>query len=388
MGESAFTPRMPRTASRVSLAVVTMLLAWLPRGAFGQDVVVRDASTAADPVTGASPELRVAVAGSEPFVVMREGAIEGLAVDVWRAAAQRANLRFQLTRVENVRRGIDLVAAGQYDILIGPVSITAERAERVRFTLPYFQSSLSIIARAESTPGWKRFAAAFMSKTFLAAIGVLFLVLSIVGVLIWLAERRQNHAQFPRGAVRGIGNGIWLALVTMTTVGYGDRAPLSPAGRVITGVWMVIALITASSLTAGIASALTVSQLSSSSIENAEQLANRRVAVVRGTPAVRLARRYRARTIEVPDFPAAMQRLTAGGADAVVFDRPMLLYYLQRHPDSGFTVPASRYVPQGYGFALPPDTAWLHRLNIALLYLEEGGQVRQVATDWLGRTDE
>ncbi len=82
-----------------------------------------------------------------------------------------------------------------------------------------------------------------------------------VGTLLWLAERRDNPEQFPATPVRGIGNGVWLALVTMTTVGYGDRVPITTAGRVMAGVWMVIALISASSLTAGIATALTLSQL-------------------------------------------------------------------------------------------------------------------------------
>ena len=52
-----------------------------------------------------------------------------------------------------------------------------------------------------------------------------------------------------------VGNAMWFALVTLTTVGYGDRAPVSKTGRAITAVWMVISLIAVSSITAGLASA-------------------------------------------------------------------------------------------------------------------------------------
>ena len=32
---------------------------------------------------------------------------------------------------------------------------------------------------------------------------------------------------------------MWFALVTLTTVGYGDKAPITRIGRSLTSVWMV-----------------------------------------------------------------------------------------------------------------------------------------------------
>jgi voltage-gated potassium channel Kch len=63
-------------------------------------------------------------------------------------------------------------------------------------------------------------------------------LLTVTGALIWLAERRHNEEQFRRDPAAGIGNGIWWSAVTMTTVGYGDKAPVTLAGRVIALVWM------------------------------------------------------------------------------------------------------------------------------------------------------
>ena len=87
------------------------------------------------------------------------------------------------------------------------------------------------------------------------------LVLLIVGVLIWLFERRRNPEQFGGSVSEGIGNGFWWSAVTMTTVGYGDKAPVSTAGRALGLVWMFVSIITISGFTAAIASSVTVNKL-------------------------------------------------------------------------------------------------------------------------------
>ena len=75
----------------------------------------------------------------------------------------------------------------------------------------------------------------------------------VVGVVMWLGERRRNQAQFGGTAAHGIGAGLWWSAVTMTTVGYGDKAPVTILGRLLGLVWMFAAIIIISSFTAAIA---------------------------------------------------------------------------------------------------------------------------------------
>jgi polar amino acid transport system substrate-binding protein len=225
--------------------------------------------------------------------------------------------------------------------------------------------------------------APFLSKAFVAGVGLLFVVLLVVGTLFWLAERRRNSEHFPREPVQGIANGVWLALVTMTTVGYGDRVPISHAGRVIAGVWMIISLVCASSLTAGIATAFTLSELGRSTIARLDQLEGRRVAVVLGTTGADLAKSQGARLVRTGKLADAVARVEAGAADAVVFDRPMLQYYLQRHPETDLELSRGAWTPQGYGFAVNGDHL-VQALDVALLEVQESGQARKITERWLG----
>lgn len=41
------------------------------------------------------------------------------------------------------------------------------------------------------------------------------------------------EAPYPEASIKGLGDALWYSLVTITTVGYGDLYPVSPAGKVI-----------------------------------------------------------------------------------------------------------------------------------------------------------
>lgn len=74
---------------------------------------------------------------------------------------------------------------------------------------------------------------------FILAFALLGLQTVLGGVSLYLVERAAPDAQ-----VTSLGEGLWWGLVTITTVGYGDYAPVTDLGRVIAGVMMVGGMIT------------------------------------------------------------------------------------------------------------------------------------------------
>lgn len=78
-------------------------------------------------------------------------------------------------------------------------------------------------------------------------------VVTLVGaLLVWLLERDTNPglSRFP--------NALWWAVVTVTTVGYGDVTPITPPGRFVAAILMVAGIGTIGLLASSLASVLVV----------------------------------------------------------------------------------------------------------------------------------
>ncbi|XP_078366490.1 uncharacterized protein LOC144650638 [Oculina patagonica] len=112
------------------------------------------------------------------------------------------------------------------------------------------EASFSIASQIVSALGqiWKLFVFCLMAA-------------AISGIIIWFLDHKANSGHFPKSFWNGTREGLWWAIVTMTTVGYGDKTPKSFMGRAYASLWMIIGMLLMSSITAQISSTITTDGL-------------------------------------------------------------------------------------------------------------------------------
>jgi len=211
-------------------------------------------------VRGDADPLRVGVTPSPPFSFEQEGAWTGISIELWEAIAGELDISYVLKPL-TVSELITALREGDADVGAAALFTTAERERFMDFSHSFYSGGLSVATQAAHRSPWEVFLAVLVRREFLGVILVLGLVLLAVGFAAWLAERASNPGQFPADPVRGIGSGFWFSAVTMTTVGYGDKSPISLPGRIIALIWMFASILLISTFTGAIASALTVTTL-------------------------------------------------------------------------------------------------------------------------------
>jgi len=195
-----------------------------------------------------------------PFAMKQsDGTWRGISIELWAGLAERLGVTYEF-REYDLNGLIDAVAAGEVDAGVAALTVTAEREQAFDFTHPFYTTGLAIAAQFGGG-GTVALLGRLVSWEFFAAVGLLSLVLFGIGLLVWLLERRANPEQFGGSPAEGIGSGFWWSAVTMTTVGYGDKAPSTFGGRVVGLLWMFASIIIISGFTGAIASSLTVGQL-------------------------------------------------------------------------------------------------------------------------------
>ncbi len=330
----------------------------------------------------AQPE-RVAVKPSEPFVVQNpDGSYSGLAVELWQGVAEQIGVDYELVETD-IPGLIDGVAAGDFAAGVGALTLTAEREERIDFTHPYYRAGLGIAVPYGGERSTLRTLLGIFTVGFATAVGALVLVLAAVGVVVWIVERRRNPEMFGGGALRGIGNGFWFSAVTMTTVGYGDKAPVSPLGRVVALVWMFASIIIISTFTGAIASALTADRLTGD-VAGPADLPGARVGAVEGAASVGRLRDRGVRPRLFDSVDDGLRAVADGTIEAFVHDRPIMAWAIdQRHAGQARLLDVS-FEPQPYALALPPGAERREAINRAVLEYTATPEWRAVVVEMLG----
>ena len=300
-----------------------------------------------------------------PFAMKTDGTWTGISIDLWHQIADELGLKFEF-RESDLQGLLDGVAKGSFDLAVAALTITSEREKRFDFSHPFHTTGLGIAVAAKTRNPWLTVLKRFLSPAFLKVVAALSVLLLVVGFLIWWFERKKNQQQFGGSPAKGIGSGFWWSAVTMTTVGYGDKAPVTLAGRIVALIWMFAAIIIISSFTAAITSSLTVTQLQSP-VRGPEDLPKARVGTISGTTS---ASYLRENEISFQAYKTPLEGLRdvgEGKIDALIYDAPILRYLIKQKFKGTVDVVPRTFLRQDYGIAMPEGSPLREPINRVLL---------------------
>ena len=335
--------------------------------------------------TQSERRIKVGISSFSPFIILSEQEPKGLSIDFWHALTREIGLDFEFVECRGVADKLKRLQEGSIDIAIGGITITEERESRFDFTHPVYHTGLDIlIPRVETRPLLGLFSSLFKGQKFVI-FGALIVLIIIGGHIIWIVERSSKHrtTSFHRNYFPGVFDGMYWALITASTIGYGDKVPKRWVGRILAAIIIIIFLPLFGYFIAQLSSDLTLQSLKVN-INGPEDLRGRRVAVVGGTTSYEYMKKERAYVEAFATVEDAIEALLTEAVDAVVYDSPNLLFYANGEGAGKVTVVGKIFEPQDYGLALPQGSPLREKINRSILTLMESDELQITITKWLG----
>jgi polar amino acid transport system substrate-binding protein len=316
----------------------------------------------------AAAVLRIAVYDVPPYGYSNpDGSISGVSIDLWRRVAERLERQFKLipvSEMESILRGLE---QGNFDAAIGAITITPEREKRVDFSYPAHRSGVAVALRKDKGPlsALNSYAAAAseLGPLILGSLAMLFLI----GIAMWLIERGHPSGQGSESSVVTMRDGLYWAIVTMTTVGYGDKTPKSTAGRVIAVSWMFASLVLVSLLSTTLVSRLTVERTESRELAAKIDLNGKKLAAVAQSSGAEYLDQHRLPYAKFNTLPDALDSLAVGKFDAVINSVGALQYLISKRYASAEEMPQGLLAPAYMAIALPEHSPLKRPINEALV---------------------
>ena len=311
--------------------------------------------------------IKVGIKPSEPFIIeASDGDVEGLSIYLWEDVAEELAIDSAYVKFADLSQLLNAVEKSEVDLSVNPLTVTPRRLVNMQFTQPFFITNLAIAVRNEQQSPIIRLFSNIFSWQFWTALGLLSLVILIFGFMAWLFERKQNTEEFTPG-IKGLWESFWWSAVTMTTVGYGDKAPKTIGGRIVGLIWMFTAIIIICGFTASIASSLTVDQLSFD-INNLKDLKGAKVVTVKASTSDKYLESKGISAKRLASIEEALKAVESGEADAFVYDEPLLRFKINENQLEGkISIAPATFLTQYYAYALPLKESRVQALNLAIL---------------------
>jgi len=202
-------------------------------------------------------------------------------------------------------------------------------------------------------------------------------------MLMWRFERGGGQPYFQGDAKEKAFPAFWWALNLVVNGGFEERIPHSPLGRVFGTILVLSSLFIVSIFVANITAAMTV-QAIQSSVQSVNDLYGKRVATIFGSTASTFLDDRDIVHQKFTDLEELLRAFEEGGIDAVVFDAPILSYYVNTDGRDFGEMVGPIFLRENYGFVLPSDSPLREPINRILLRFREDGTYDNLVAKWFG----
>ena len=334
--------------------------------------------------------VRVGYVGSPPFVSSHKPTSDGFAIDLWVFIADHLgfNNYTMIDAGQNYNHALQELSEGQYDILIGNISVSSQRERLVDFSVPFLLNKTSLVVPDSAATG-AGFLTVLMRLIF-SQFGLLFLgIFVMIGVIAVAYGYSQSKIYAAKGQsiTDQIQTSLW---VTSLALLLGDMSydPENKRGRLILVLACALGIIFLSLIGAACTTSLLRSQQAIDEHYTIHKLKNKKIIVEKGSIQVTYMRDIGAVPVEVDHIDQGFELLKEKPNEYVGFalDNGLAQYYLSRNADADLKIAPTFLGADLFAFAFPHGSPFKETVNGGVLYAAEESATEHLCQSYISDT--
>ncbi len=316
-------------------------------------------------------KLIVGIIHDPPYIIKEQGGQwSGINVDIWKAVAQdmKVDYEFKEMTFENILNALE---KNQIDLSIDTFFVLAEREKRIDYStvLGYNKLAVATLPGKISHPWWIAVETLF-SWGNMKILGILCFSLFVLGMILWLIERKNNPDYFGGNTVKGIGSGIYWVGSTLTSGVCIGVSLKSFAARALGLAWMFLCAVALSALIASLTNAIYENRTNIGLVAD-EQLRRMYLGGVKGSAESIVLPKLGGKYKLYKEEEDALNGVLNGEVEGFLYDAITLHYYEGNDYKDKIFVHPTGFKRFFFGFGLPKNSPIAKKVNIAILSLME-----------------
>lgn len=327
--------------------------------------------------------LKVGVFVEAPFVTKdAKGTLDGFSVAVWKAIEPKLGVTANFCEFDSFPALVEAVASGSIDLAVCGMLMTSALEHRLEFTHPVANGGLRVMVDSAPKHSLQALWRGLVENGHVTILGYGALIVgacSIPLMFIW----RKLDKDFPATPHDGFAEAFYRT-VSLTMSGKAKVTTVSTwITKLLAACWLVCGVGIVAYVTSSVTAVMTTQSLRQS-INSVDDLAGKPVGVITGTlgESYCVSRGFETRTFLT--IKAAVDALVAHEVLALVADGPELEAFDQANPALPITEVGPLFAKRRYAFAVPMHSALRHRINIALVEIEESGESEKIHRKYFG----
>jgi polar amino acid transport system substrate-binding protein len=315
-----------------------------------------------------------------PFVITANHHYSGISIDIWQRIATNEHLKYHYVLLNmNTYQAIDLLQHGGIDVLIGPISVTSDRYNKIDFSYPYFLNSIGIIEHTGLSDTGKFIS--ILGDVFESPFFIILVICFILYVhALWIVEKGRND-NFHHRYAPAISHILWTHLLQK---GF-RQMPATLCGRMISLIWTLVAATFVTSVVAIVTSRLTIALVTKPEhFKQIDDLQDKPLAAVKGTHAYSEAEKVGGDLRAAENLQQAVYWLDKKQVVAVAEDFMIAKNYLKTHDYPKLHMSSVNISNDQYAIALQKNSALLPRINHQILLMQNDDSTVELCARYIG----